>query len=109
MTNQKELKTKHGNVLIVKEYLTALERRQINAIVFENVQMTMEDNKPKMNGLSANIAPLLEDAMIKQIVVSVDGKTDDILMACLNLPEEDFAELQAYIAHMASSEQKKTA
>lgn len=88
------VKTKGGHEVVIKEYITGRESRAISDVFLAGVKVTVgEDGKPKTEGIDAGISSVAQDKSIEVLVVSVDGKTDDVLASVLDLPKADFDEV----------------
>ena len=76
--------------VVLKSWINAKERRNINSVLFENSSYEAEEDgvvKPKFTG---EVISKSEDATIIEVVVSIDGKKENILDEILNMKIEDF-------------------
>ena len=75
--------------IVLKAWLTGREKRALNQPYMANlVEDANGEMKPKE--VTGDFINQVEDLAIKTIVVSVDGKTEDVLDLILDLKAEDF-------------------
>lgn len=89
----KTITTPNGHSVVLKSYLTGREANQIKEILFSSVKINMadlENGKPEMKELPANIVLEQEKKRIEILVVSLDGKSENITDNILDLPAIDY-------------------
>lgn len=87
-----EIKTPHGkHVVVMKEYLNGKEKRAINAVFMDKVTIKAgaDAAATSLDGLRGTAMVEYENAQLQNIVVSVDGKTDNVLEALLEMRSAD--------------------
>lgn len=95
----------------LKTYLTFGESREISDIYLQNASVGVDmDGKTKISDIKASISTEVQNKAIEIIVVSIDGKKENILDSILNLPDNDGKELMNEIDKIQNplTEQKKT-
>ena len=89
---QKELQV--GEViLVVKTYATAREANAIQQAYFKGSKVEVVGTEPKISEFNANAQFEVEQELIRQMVVSFNGETENILDNALNLPADVFSEI----------------
>lgn len=99
-----------GITVRLNEYITGREKRALTN-VFLTGDLTFSANAEQVKGLKGSMVEMAEDLAIRSVVVSVDGKTDDIVNEVLNLHAEDYAfvirEINKITADLKGEEVKK--
>ena len=102
--------TPTGITVRLNEYITGREKRALTN-VFLTGDLTFSADAGQVKGLKGSMVETAEDLAIKTVVVSVDGKTDDIVNSVLNLRSEDYAfvvkEINKITADLKGEELKK--
>lgn len=104
-----EIVTPIANIpVILKTYLTGGERRAINIPYLQRANLTIgEDGQTKKNiQYTADVDNEVKDAAIIQVVVSVNGKSENILEDILNLQEDDYDFVIAKIDEITAPKKK---
>lgn len=100
---------KSGTKVVLKEYLTGRERRELSTLLMKDNKMEIEDEKPKIEGLNVTTFNNFQDKTIEGYVVSINGETENILDKVLDLPEQDFKFIQDQINELSRLlEEKKS-
>lgn len=102
-----EIKTPGGRTVILKTYLTAGERRAINAVMAKWVKIE-HGGEVDTSGVSGEAALDMKDEMIRQVVVSVDGQAGDVYTLCMDLPEQDYAVVETAVLKVVTPDEKKS-
>lgn len=104
---QVEFTTTNGHKISVKTYLTAREARAIEAVYLRGGEVD-EFGKPHFKA-AASMIQEAEDETIKQMVISVNGQTENILDTILNFKKKDFDEIKAKLDEIlrAGADDKK--
>lgn len=80
------IKTPIGGVdVVLKAWLTGREKRDINSVLFQDTEFN--DGKYSISGSKLTA---VKDAAIRNVVVSVNGVTEDILNILLDMRSEDY-------------------
>lgn len=86
-----EIETPIGkHKIVLKTYLTGREQRAIEAVFLGSVDWDVQTQTVKSK-FTVQTAQLAENETIKQQVVSIDGKTENVLDLILDMRSEDFA------------------
>jgi hypothetical protein len=93
--------------IVIKTYLTAGERRAINAVIYQKAEVVMDGTSPTMGALTGDVVLAMQDELVRQAVVSVNGSREGVYEACMAMPEADFALLEAEIALASTPDPKK--
>lgn len=90
----KEILTPGGLKIVLKTWLTGRERREIRYSMLKdmNLKSGVDNSADVSYNITADQIVASEDSLIKSIVVSVEGKSDNILNDILDLraPEYEF-------------------
>lgn len=98
-----------GKKFVIKNWLTAGEEQEINAVMMEKVSFNpnmrasdVREGKMDMqfSEISASVTVDQGNKKIELAVVSIDGATDKILEKCLAMRSSHFKELQTKINEM---------
>lgn len=81
------------HTFVAKTYLTARENHAVQQAYFRNAKVEVVDQKPKISEFDPTVQYVVRLELIKQLVVSMDGSTDNIVDRCENLPQALFDEL----------------
>lgn len=82
-----------GHKLKIKAWLTGRERREIRSVLLSGVSFSATDDAEnpvpdyKFDGKSLDI---MQDKSIENIVVEVNGKTENVLNDILDMKEKDY-------------------
>jgi len=91
MRQTKKFKTSDNKEIEIYTYITGGEARIITDIFLEGVSFELgEDGKPKTNQINAGLSSKAQDKLIEILIVSIDGKKENILDEVLGLKKEDF-------------------
>lgn len=104
----KEIRTVGGHVVTLKEWITGGEKRSITNVFLKDVEMKQKGGEQEFTGVKGTVTAEAEDVAIKAVVVSVDGKTDNVVSAVLNLPAPDYDEVIAAINEITNPKKKPT-
>lgn len=111
MRETKKFKTQGGNEVEIYTYITGGEAREISNVFLEGMKFKVDQTgATQSNELNANLANKAQDKAIEKLVVSIDGKKENILKEVLNLPNPDFVEVIREIDKIQTglTEEKKT-
>lgn len=92
---ERELKTLEiqGHNIVVKAYATARESQAINTAVYKGISIEIVNEAPRLKDFDPSSTFLLHNAMVENLVVSVDGKSENVLDTILDLQSDVFDEL----------------
>ena len=102
----KEITTKGGHKIVFKEWITGREKRQITDIFLRDIEMKQKGGEQEFVGLKGSVAAEAEEKAIEIVVISVDGKTEKVVDAVLDLPSNDYDEVNAAINEITQPEKK---
>lgn len=86
----KSFKTPGGHEIVHYTYATGREAREMEAIVLNAVNIDIKaDGTPSVKGFDSTSTQRAEETMIRYLVVSVDGKTENVLDIVLDFPQEE--------------------
>ena len=95
------------NTFVIKSYATAQETNNIQQVYFKGQKVDIVGEKPTLNDVNTNVQFDVENEMIKQLVVSMNDKTEGIVEACLELPNDQWNELIEYIDSLIAKKKVK--
>ncbi|MCP4273016.1 MAG: hypothetical protein GY781_13825 [Gammaproteobacteria bacterium] len=81
-------------VIELKEWLTAGEVRSIQSVLLADAKFNTTNQD---FALSGDMLGKMQDEQIKNVVVSVDGSSDDVLTKCLAMRQKDFEFIMAEV------------
>lgn len=86
-----EIKTPvKGHVVVLRSWITGRESQKIDGAMFKGVGTT-QDGKKLTPKLSESMLADQENASIEVVVVSVDGKENDVVNTVLNMRAKDYS------------------
>lgn len=85
-----EIKTPHGHVVVLKEYATGRESNELQNIYLSSAKISVVGNTPKIDGFDPKAEEQVIHKMIGLLVVSVDGSTDGVVDAVLDMRVDDY-------------------
>lgn len=88
-----ELKTKGGHVIVHKTYLTGREFNEIQAVLMKDIKIDAIGATPTVQGFNASAIEESNKKMLELLVVSVDGKTENVADTILDLPYQETQEV----------------
>jgi hypothetical protein len=96
------------NTLVVKTYITGGEAREIEGVYLEGMQVSVDqDGKTIIPSVSADLARKAQDKTIEILVVSINGKSENILDSILELRKEEFDKVILELNTISSGLSKK--
>jgi len=95
---------KDGHEVVLKEWLTAREKRDISSVFLSKAKFSASDKSFDVDGALLNE---LQDTQVKNVVISIDGKTEDPLEICLDMKSEDYEFILEKIEKIVNPEVKK--
>jgi hypothetical protein len=78
---------------VVKTYATAREAQAIQQAYFKGMKVEVVGQEPKISEFSPAVQFDMQQEMIAQMVVSLDGNKENIATRCLDLPSDVYNEL----------------
>lgn len=98
-----EIKTPAGKTVILRSWITGKESQSIDSAMFAGLETTGEGKKlaPK---LSPTMLADQENASIKAVVVSIDGKDNDIVSTVLNLRKSEYDFIVKHVSKVVNGE-----
>ena len=79
--------------VVLKTYATGREYNEIQKVVFGSAKINIVGGAPQFNSVSAEIAIESDKKAIEMLVVSIDGKTENILDTILDLRQDVYAKV----------------
>jgi len=92
-----------GHVVVLRSWITGRESQRIDGAMFKGVGTT-QDGKRLTPKLSESMLSDQENASIEVVVVSVDGKENDIVNAILNMRAKDYSFVVAEVAKVVDGD-----
>ena len=94
------MKTSGGYVVVLREYITGAEHREIRAIYMRALK------QPEKEQDASKMAFEADNKAIELAVVSVDGVANDVVNLVLALPLPDFNEVIAAVTELVEGKKK---
>ena len=85
-----------GHVVVLRSWITGRESQKIDGAMFKGVG-TSQDGKKLTPKLSETMLSDQENASIEVVVVSVDGKDNDVVNSVLNMRAKDYSFVTAEV------------
>lgn len=79
-----------SHTFVAKSYATALEAHTIQQAYFKGTKMELVGEVPKISEFNPAVQFEVYQELIRQMVVSMDATTENIVERCLELRSEDF-------------------
>lgn len=95
-----------SHTFVVKTYATAREANSIQQTYYKGTKVEVVGEQPKISELNPGVGFDVQQELIAQMVVSMDGEADNIVDRCLDLPSDTYNELVAQLDDLVSK--KKT-
>jgi hypothetical protein len=92
-----------GHVVVLRSWITGRESQKIDGAMFKGVGTT-QDGKRLTPKLSESMLSDQENASIEVVVVSVDGKENDIVNSVLNMRAKDYSFVVAEVAKVVDGD-----
>ena len=92
-----------GHVVKLRSWITGRESQKIDGAMFKGVGTT-QDGKRLTPKLSESMLSDQENASIEVVVVSVDGKENDVVNAVLNMRAKDYSFVVAEVAKVVDGD-----
>jgi uncharacterized FlaG/YvyC family protein len=90
----------------VKSYATAREANTIQQAYFKGTKLEVVGEQPRFTEFNPGVQFEVQQEMVRQIVVAMDGSAENILDRCLELPSDDFIELVDALDQLVSKKKK---
>lgn len=105
----KEFKTSSGRTVVLNEYLTGGEFRQIQAILMDRMSTKdVTDGLGGLDNLPATSMFKAQDRALELLVVSVDGNTENAYQAVLDMPQDESDQFFTIaLDHLGGADKKK--
>ncbi len=93
-----EFTTEHGTKITLKEFITGLESRTLEAVYLDIPDSIKQSERVNQ----------VNDALIKLVVVAVDGSPENILDRVLALNSQDTYEILNRVREITNNKKKQT-
>jgi len=103
----RKLKTPGNHDVEIKEFFSKKDQRQIMAVM-NDVEITMNEEGKASPKMKFEKASEMEDKTIEVMVVSVDGKKENVLENVLNLDIKDYDFILKEINEVQTGIKKKS-
>lgn len=102
----KNIQTPNKHEVVIKTYITGREKREIQNIFLNEVEMNVVGKQANMTNIKGDLVARAEEKTIELLVVSVDGKTENIVDLVLDLNSEDSDFITDAINEMTSKKKE---
>lgn len=93
----------------IKTYITLGESREIQSVFLESVEMGMDElGNAKIGNIKGELAAKAQNKAIEVLIVSVNGKKENVLQAVMDLPKDDGEEILVELDKIQGGLEKKT-
>ena len=85
--------TKNGHKIVMKEYITGREANEIQASYLKDANVKIVNGAPQVDNFDVTADEKAKRIMMDLMIVSVDGVTENVADAILDLRNEDYEEV----------------
>lgn len=85
---KKSFNTPSGKEVIVRTYITGREANTIKAEMLKNMKLDLAGNRS--GEVSGDVLIEQEKKLLNILVISIDGKTENVIEMILDLPNSDY-------------------
>lgn len=97
-----------GHIIVVNDYITGREARDIESTIYDKIEMSQSTQRgTEITGFKGSILKEKQDMQIRAVVVSIDGKTEGILDAILDLPYKESDEIIRVVLSIAEPKKEE--
>lgn len=90
------------NKIVVKTYATAREHQAIQQAYFKGTKFEVVGEKPNISEINPGVMFDVQQEMVRQLVLSMNGNAESVLDRCLDLPQAEFAAVVAVLDEIVS-------
>lgn len=87
---------------VIKTYATAREANAIQQTYLKGTKVEVVGEQPRISEFNPGVQFEVQQAMIREMVVSLDGSAENIVERCLDFPSDVFDELVAVLDGLVS-------
>jgi hypothetical protein len=91
-----------SHTFVVKTYATAREANDIQQAYFKGTKVEMVGEQPRISEFNPGVQFDVNQELIRQIVVSMDGSAETIVERCIELPSQDFNDLTSALDELVA-------
>ena len=99
-----KIKTKNNHEVELKNEITGRDFREIK---YASTEALKFNDRMSIDRVSSGYLQHMEDIAIQKVVLSIDGKTEDILNAVLDLPKDDYQEVIEAVEKLTKGDSQK--
>ena len=104
MSENNTRETKELNIgehkVVVNTYVTGREMRNIESSMMDKLEMSQKGKEQEITGFKGSMLSERQDMQIKAVVVSVDGRSENIIDAVLDLPTTESEQILDYVKEL---------
>lgn len=89
----KSLKTTRGTDVVFKAWISGKEFNSIQSVYLKSAKMSVIDGKPVIQDFSPNVEEDATNKLIEVMVVSVNGKNENLVNVVSDLPVDEYNEI----------------
>jgi predicted ATP-grasp superfamily ATP-dependent carboligase len=98
--------TPNGRNVELKTYITGREKRAIESVYYQDVEMTATGGEQTIKGFKGSVINEAQNRAIETVVVAIDQSPDNILNRVLDMPLEDYEAVLAAIEAVTTDKKK---
>ena len=103
-----QITTKNGVVVEFKDYIIGREFREIKNVYLSNMKVNGFSGQDADVDFDLSITSKAEEKAIELVVISINGSTENVLDAVLDLRKEDYEEIIGKVNEITGGLEKKT-
>ncbi len=88
--------------IVAKSYATAREHQAIQRTLLRDAKFDISAGAQKVTDFDPTVMFEMQEELVRQLVVSVDGVTEGLVDICFELPSEDFDALVTALDEIVS-------
>lgn len=96
-----------GHKIVAHTYVTGREMRDIEGAMMDKLEMSQKDGSQEIKGFKGSMLANRQDMQIKAVVVSVDGKTENVIDAVLDLPSKESEAILDYVKEITEPKKEE--
>lgn len=93
--------------LVINTYITGREARDIESVMMNKLEVGGLEGKPEIKGFNAEMLSDRQDLQVKAVIVSIDGVTENVVDAVLDLPSTESEEIMKYVLEITEPKKEE--
>lgn len=90
----------------VKTYVSAREANAIQQVYLSAAKIEVQGEQPKFTEFDPTVQMRVQEELVRQIVLEMDGSTDQVVDRCLDLPSYEYEDLVAQLDDLTAKKKQ---